>query len=395
MAKLGLKDLDFHGKRVFLRVDFNVPLDEESEIRDDTRIKAALPAINYLLEQKAKLTISSHLGRPGGQYDPKLSLKPVAKRLADYIPPEVLLAPDITGEEVAEMKRGLKENQVLLLENLRFHPGEKANDPSFAQQLAQDIDYYVNDAFGACHRAHASVVGITEYVEKSAAGFLVEKEVEYLGKAVHSPQKPYIAILGGAKVSDKIPVIENLLNKADDILIGGAMAFTFFKAMGNEVGRSRVEEDKTDLASSLLEKAKAKGVKIYLPEDHVVSTAIDPDAEAKIVDSFPLSADLMGLDIGPKTIQKYQEIIAKAQTIFWNGPLGVFEIEQFSQGTMKIAEAVAASPALSIIGGGDSVAAVYKAGVSEKISHISTGGGASLEYLAKETLPGLEALTEK
>jgi len=395
MAKLGLKDLDFHGKRVFLRVDFNVPLDEESEIRDDTRIKAALPAINYLLEQKAKLTISSHLGRPGGQYDPKLSLKPVAKRLADYIPPEVLLAPDITGEEVAEMKRGLKENQVLLLENLRFHPGEKANDPSFAQQLAQDIDYYVNDAFGACHRAHASVVGITEYVEKSAAGFLVEKEVEYLGKAVHSPQKPYIAILGGAKVSDKIPVIENLLNKADDILIGGAMAFTFFKAMGNEVGRSRVEEDKTDLASILLEKAKAKGVKIYLPEDHVVSTAIDPDAEAKIVDSFPLSADLMGLDIGPKTIQKYQEIIAKAQTIFWNGPLGVFEIEQFSQGTMKIAEAVAASPALSIIGGGDSVAAVYKAGVSEKISHISTGGGASLEYLAKETLPGLEALTEK
>jgi phosphoglycerate kinase len=395
MAKLGLKDLDFHRKRVFLRVDFNVPLDEESEIRDDTRIKAALPTINYLLEQKAKLTIASHLGRPGGQYDPKLSLKPVAERLSDYIPLEVLLAPDVIDDQVTKLKKELQENQVLLLENLRFHPGEKANDSSFAQQLAQDIDYYVNDAFGACHRAHASVVGITEHVEKSAAGFLVEKEVEYLGKAIHSPQKPYVAILGGAKVSDKIPVIENLLNKADDILIGGAMAYTFFKAIGNEVGRSRVEEDKTDLALSLLEKAKAKGVKIYLPEDHIVSTAINAEAEAETVDSFPFSTDLMGLDIGAKTIQKYQEIIAKARTIFWNGPMGVFEVEQFSQGTMKIAAAVAASPALSIIGGGDSVAAVYKAGVSDKISHISTGGGASLEFLAKETLPGLEALTEK
>ncbi|NIM90759.1 MAG: phosphoglycerate kinase [Candidatus Aminicenantes bacterium] len=395
MAKLRLKDLDLQGKRVFLRVDFNVPLEEELEIRDDTRIKAALPTLNYLLEQKTKLTISSHLGRPGGQYDPKLSLKPVAERLSDYISPEVLLAPDVIGDQVTKLKKALKESQVLLLENLRFNPGEKANDLSFAQELAQDIDYYVNDAFGACHRAHASVVGITEYVEKSAAGFLVEKEVEYLGKAVHSPQKPYVAILGGAKVSDKIPVIENLLNKADDILIGGAMAYTFFKAMGNEVGRSRVEEDKIALALSLLEKAQAQGIKIYLPEDHVVSTAIDNEAEAKTVDSFPFSAGLMGLDIGAKTIQKYQEIIAKAQTIFWNGPLGVFEIEQFSLGTMKIAAAVAASPALSIIGGGDSVAAVYKAGVSDKISHISTGGGASLEYLAKETLPGLEALTEK
>ncbi len=395
MAKLGLKDLDFQGKRVFLRVDFNVPLDEDSEIRDDSRIKAALPTINYLLEHRAKLTVASHLGRPGGQPDPKLSLKPVAERLSDYVSPEVLLAPEVIGDQVTKLKKELKENQILLLENLRFHPGEKANDPSFAQQLAQDIDYYVNDAFGACHRAHASVVGITEYVEKSAAGFLVEKEVEYLGKAVHSPQKPYVAILGGAKVSDKIPLIENLLNKADDILIGGAMAYTFFKAMGNEIGRSRVEEDKTDLALSLLEKAKAKGVKICLPEDHVVSTEIDTEAEAKTVDSFPFSADLMGLDIGAKTIRKYQEIIAKARTIFWNGPMGVFEVEQFSQGTMKIAAAVAASPALSIIGGGDSVAAVFKAGVSDKISHISTGGGASLEYLAKETLPGLEALTEK
>jgi len=395
VPKLSLKDLNYQGKRVFLRVDFNVPLNENAEIRDDTRIKAALPTIDHLIGEKAKLIITSHLGRPKGQYDPKLSLKPVGKRLSEYIDAEVFLAPDVIGEEVARLKRELRDNQVLLLENLRFHPGEKANDDSFAQQLAQDIDYYVNDAFGACHRAHASVVGITKYVEKAVAGFLVEKEIEYLNKAIYSPEKPYVAILGGVKVSDKIPIIENFLNKADDILIGGAMAYTFFKAMGNEVGRSLTEEDKVDLSLSLLEKAKAKGIGFYLPLDHVVSTAVEPEAVAKTVDSFPFSADLMGLDIGPKTIDKYRKIIDTAQTIFWNGPMGVFEIEQFSQGTVKIAEAVADSKALSIVGGGDSVAAVYKAGVSEKISHISTGGGASLEYLAKETLPGLKALTEK
>lgn len=395
MKKLTLKDLDFHGRGVFLRVDFNVPLDEKSRIRDDTRIKAALPTINYLLSQRVKLTIASHLGRPKGKYNPKLSLRPVARRLDEYIPQEVLLAPDVIGEEVGELKKNLTENQVLLLENLRFHPEEKANDSTFSKFLAQDIYYFVNDAFGACHRAHASIVGITKYVKKSAAGFLVEKEIENLTKAIHFPKKPYIAILGGAKVSDKIPVIDNLLNKADDVLIGGAMAYTFFKAMGYEVGRSLVEEDALDLASNLLDKAKTKGVNFYLPRDHVVSTAPDSDEEAETIDSFPFTPHLMGLDIGPKTVEKYREIINTAQTIFWNGPMGVFEIDKFSHGTVKIAEAVAHSKAFSIVGGGDSVAAVYMAGVNEKISHISTGGGASLEFLAKETLPGLEALTEK
>jgi len=389
------KDLDLRGKRVFLRVDFNVPLDEECKIRDDTRIKAALPTINYLLEQKAKVVVASHLGRPKGEYIPKFSLKPVAERLSELIPQEVILAPDVIGEEVLKLKKELKEDQALLLENLRFHKGETANDPSFAQLLAQEVDYYVNDAFGASHRSHASVVGIAQYVEKAVAGFLLEKEVDYLSKAVHSPSKPYVAILGGAKVSDKIPVIENLLNKADYILIGGAMAYTFFKAQGFEVGRSLVEEDKIELARLLLNRAQEEKVNFYLPSDHLVAADKDSDTEVKTVDSPPLPSDLMGLDIGPKTVDKYSEIIAKARTIFWNGPMGVFEIDKFSRGTMKIAEAVANSEALSIVGGGDSIAAVYKAGVSEKISHISTGGGASLEFIANETLPGIEVLSEK
>jgi len=389
------KDLDLRGKRVFLRVDFNVPLDEECKIRDDTRIKAALPTINYLLEQKAKVVVASHLGRPKGEYIPEFSLKPVAERLSELIPQEVILAPDVIGEEVLKLKKELREDQALLLENLRFHKGETANDPSFAQLLAQEVDYYVNDAFGASHRSHASVVGIAQYVEKAVAGFLLEKEVDYLSKAVHSPSKPYVAILGGAKVSDKIPVIENLLNKADYILIGGAMAYTFFKAQGFEVGRSLVEEDKIELARLLLNRAQEEKVNFYLPSDHLVAADKDSDTEVKTVDSPPLPSDLMGLDIGPKTVDKYSEIIAKARTIFWNGPMGVFEIDKFSRGTMKIAEAVANSEALSIVGGGDSIAAVYKAGVSEKISHISTGGGASLEFIANETLPGIEVLSEK
>ncbi len=392
---VSVKDLDLEGKKIFLRVDFNVPLDEEGNIRDDTRIKAVLPTIKYLLERKAKLVVASHLGRPKGKFDPKLSLKPVARRLSELIGQEVILAPDAIGDEVEKIKVQLDENKVILLENLRFHEGEKANDPEYARQLAQGIDYYVNDAFGACHRAHASVVGITHYVKKSAAGFLVEKEVNYLSKAVHSPQKPYIAILGGAKVSDKIPVMENLLNKSDAILIGGAMAYTFFRAQGFDVGRSLVEEDKKDLALKVIESAKEKGVDFYLPSDHVVAAEADPEARTQILDSFPIPSNLMGLDIGPKTVEKYTQTIAKAKTIFWNGPMGVFEIDKFAEGTMKIAEAVANSSALSIIGGGDSAAAVYKAGVSDKISHISTGGGASLEFIANETLPGIEALSEK
>lgn len=389
------KDLDLKEKIVFLRVDFNVPLDEEGKIRDDSRIKAALPTINYLIEQKARVVVASHLGRPQGEYIPEFSLKPVAERLSDLIPQNVILAPDVIGEEVLKLKKELKEDQTLLLENLRFHKGERANDPSFAQLLAQEVDYYVNDAFGASHRSHASVVGIVQYVEKSAAGFLLKKEVDYLSKAVHSPPKPYVAILGGAKVSDKIPVIENLLDKADSILIGGAMAYTFFKAQGYEVGRSLVEEDKIELARLLLDRAQEEKVNFYLPSDHLVAAEKDSGAEVKTLDSPPLPSDLMGLDIGPKTVEKYSEIIAKAKTIFWNGPMGVFEIDKFSQGTMKIAEALANSEALSIVGGGDTVAAVYKAGVSKKISHISTGGGALLEFMANKTLPGIEALSEK
>ncbi|NQT79906.1 MAG: phosphoglycerate kinase [Candidatus Aminicenantes bacterium] len=392
---LSLKDIDCQGKRVFLRVDFNVPLDEEGSIRDDTRIKAALPTINYLLEQKTKLIIASHLGRPKGKYNPKLSLKPVAKRLSELISLQVTLAPDVFGDEVTKLKRELKEGQVLLLENVRFHSEETENDSCFAQHLAQDVDYYVNDAFGACHRAHASVVAITQYVKKSVAGLLVKKEVDYLSKAVFSPEKPYTAILGGAKVSDKIPVIENLLKKADSILIGGAMAYTFFKAQGYEVGNSLVEEDKIDLARIILNRVNKEKVNFYLPSDHIVAAKAEPEEESRTADSFPLPSNLMGLDIGPDTIEKYSKIISESKTILWNGPMGVFEIDKFSNGTTKIAEAVAASEALSIIGGGDSVAAVYKAGVSEKISHISTGGGASLEFIANETLPGIEALTEE
>jgi phosphoglycerate kinase len=392
---ISVKDLDVKDKKVFLRVDFNVPLDEERNIRDDTRIKAALPTLNFLTGQGAMVIVASHLGRPKGQFKPEFSLKPVADRLSELISLEVVQAPDVIGEEVEEMKRKLSKEQVLLLENLRFYPGETDNDPDFAQKMAKGIDCYVNDAFGACHRAHASIVGIPQYVKKSAAGFLVSKEVEYLTKAIHSPEKPYVAILGGVKVSDKIPVIESLLNKADEILIGGAMAYTFFAAQGFDVGRSLVEEDKKDLALSLLDKAKSIGVHVLLPEDHIAATAKDPDAEAQTIDGFPIPSDLMALDIGPKTKEKYKQVITKAKTIFWNGPMGVFEIDQFATGTVTIAKAVANADAVSIVGGGDSVAAVYKAGVSDRISHISTGGGASLEYIANETLPGIDALKEK
>ncbi len=392
---LSLQDLDFKGKTVFLRVDFNVPLDENGNIRDDTRIKAALPTMNYLLGQKAKLIVASHLGRPKGKFDPRLSLKPVAKRLAELFPQKVILAPAVVGEEVSKLKKELGEGEVLLLENLRFNAEEEKNDPAFAKNLAQEVDYYVNDAFGSSHRAHASVVGITHYVKKSAAGYLLKKEVDYLSRAIHSPQKPYVAILGGAKVSDKIPVIESLLNKANSILVGGAMAYTFFRAQGLDVGRSLVEEEKIDLALRLLNQAKEKKVDFQLPSDHVVAAEKSQEAESRTVDSFPIPADSMALDIGPKTVEKYSGTVATAKTIFWNGPLGVFEIDKFAQGTMKIAQAVASSGATSIVGGGDSVAAVYKAGVSEKISHISTGGGASLEFIANETLPGIEALEGK
>ena len=392
---LQLKDLYLNRKTVFLRVDFNVPLDEEGQITDDTRIKAALPTLTYLLEQNSRVICASHLGRPKGQFNPKFRMKPVQQRLSQLITQDVLLAPDVIGEGVEEFKGNLSEGQVLLLENLRFYEGKKKNDPDFAQKLAKGIDYFVNDAFGACHRAHASIVGIPQYVKKSAAGLLVTEELEYLNHVVYSPQKPYTAILGGAKVSDKIPILENLLNKADNILIGGAMAYTFFAAMGHDVGRSLVEEDKKDLALQILNKAGDIGTDLQLPFDHIVATEIASGEKTKTLDGFPIPSDMMGLDIGPKTIKAYKSVISETKTILWNGPMGVFEIEEFSQGTVKIAEAVAESNALSVIGGGDSVSAVAKAGVSDRISHISTGGGAALEYIANETLPGIEALSEK
>jgi phosphoglycerate kinase len=387
-----VEELDVKGKRVFLRVDFNVPLTEQGEIRDDTRIRASLPTITYLLEHGAKLVIASHLGRPKGKVDPTMSLKPVAARLASLIPNKVAQAPEVVGTEVARLKKELKEGEVLLLENVRFTKAETDNDEAFAGQLAENIDVFVNDAFGSCHRAHASVVAIARFVKEKAAGYLLKKEVDYLRKAVHDPAKPYVAILGGAKVEDKIPVIENLLNKADDILIGGAMAYTFLKAQGKEVGKSLVEDDKLDIARTILKKAAEKKVNFLLPLDHVLAAAVNAGAETEVVESPPFPADKMGVDIGPKTITAYAKIIAGAKTIVWNGPLGIFEIDKFAKGTIGIAEAVAASGATSIVGGGDSIAAVRKAGVADKISHISTGGGASLEFLAYETLPGIEAL---
>jgi phosphoglycerate kinase len=387
-----LEDIQVAGRKVFLRVDFNVPLDDQGEIRDDTRIRASLPTVNYLIDRRARLVVCSHLGRPKGQFNPKLSLKPAAKRLAEFVGRDVLLAPGVIGDEVDNLKDSLGEGQVLLLENVRFQPEETANDAGFARKLAQGIDVYVNDAFGSCHRAHASVVAITQFIKEKAAGYLLQKEIEYLSRAVHSPLKPYVAILGGAKVSDKIPVIENLIGKADHVLIGGAMAYTFFKAQGFDVGKSLVEDDKMETALEILEKAKAPGIDLSLPIDHLLATSLDKEAKTEIASSFPFPAGWMAVDIGPKTIQKYVEPIGRARMIVWNGPLGVFEVEKFSEGTMKIAAAVAASNAVSIVGGGDSIAAVDKAGVSNKISHISTGGGASLEYLAYGTLPGIEAL---
>jgi phosphoglycerate kinase len=388
-----ITDLDVKGKRVFLRVDFNVPLDDKGAIRDDNRIRASLPTIAWLLDHGARLVIASHLGRPKGKFDPSMSLKPAAARLAELVPNhKVLMAPDVIGDEVAGMKRDLREGEALLLENVRFYKEEEKNDTEFARKLAEGIDIFVNDAFGSSHRAHASVVGIADDVPVKAAGFLMKKEVDYLKKAVHTPVKPYIAILGGAKVSDKIEIIESLIGKADHILIGGAMAYTFLKAQGLGVGKSLVEDDQLEVALVILDKARTKSVSFHLPQDHVLASAPEAGASIRVVESLPFPEDMMGVDIGPKTVAAYAAVIATAKTIFWNGPMGIFEIDAFAQGTIGVAKAVAASGAVSIVGGGDSVAAVKKAGLRDKISHISTGGGASLEYVAYETLPGITAL---
>jgi phosphoglycerate kinase len=397
MNKLSIRDLEMTGKRVFIRVDFNVPL-ENGRVSDDTRVRETLPTLRLAIERGARLVLASHLGRPKGKVDPKYSLAPVAARLRELLGKRVEFAPDCVGADAEAKSKTLKNGDVLLLENVRYHPQEEANDPEFSKQLAALCDeIFVCDAFGSAHRAHASVVGITKFVRQAAAGLLMEKELAYLGKAISNPERPFVSVLGGAKVSDKIEVVQNLMKLADAMLIGGAMAYTFLKSEGKPVGKSLVENDKLDLARGLLEEARKRNFKLLLPVDHVLAESPD-STMTKTTDIANTPDGWMGLDIGPRTVAQFGQEIAKARTIVWNGPLGMFEKPAFAQGTLGIAKAVAAatkSGATSIIGGGDSVAAVEQAGVADQISHISTGGGASLEFLAGEKLPGVEALTDK
>jgi phosphoglycerate kinase len=404
MPKLTIRDIDLTNKKLFIRVDFNVPLTEDgSTITDDTRIVATLPTIEYALRRKAKVILASHLGRPKGKPNMKYSLRPVVDRLRTLLGKElgedvnVAFAPDCIGEVAATMARQLESGQVLLLENLRFHAEEEANDPAFSKELALLADVYVNDAFGSAHRAHASTEGITHFLNPAVAGLLMEKEITYLGKALESPEKPFVAIIGGSKISGKIDVISNLLDKVDTLVIVGGMAYTFERALGVTTGKSLVEEDKIEMAKAALDKAKAKGVKLLLPVDNILADKFAADAKTQVWDcskNFP--AEWQGLDIGPKSIAAIEEVVSTARTIVWNGPAGVFEFPRFAVGTNAIAKAVAANrAATSIIGGGDSVSAINQAGVADQITHISTGGGASLEFLEGKKLPGVEALTDK
>jgi len=392
--KKTIRDTDVGGKKVLVRVDFNVPLDKSGHVSDDTRIRAALPTIRYLLDHRARVILASHLGRPKGTFNDKYSLKPVAERLEDLLGQEVALVDESVGELPRQAVQKLGEGQVLLLENVRFYPEEEKNDEKFARALAELADIFVNDAFGAAHRAHASTEGVAHLIP-GVAGFLMEKEIAMLGKALTKPDRPFVAIIGGAKVSDKIGVIGNLLGKVDTLIIGGGMANTFLKARGMDMGKSLLEGDKLDLARELLDRAAAAGVKLLLPVDLVVSRAADPEAEHKVVPVEEVPGDWMALDIGPKTAEIFGQEIREAGTVLWNGPMGVFEMAPFAEGTFKMARALAESRAVTIVGGGDSAAAVEKAGVAGRITHISTGGGASLEFLEGKQLPGVVALQDK
>ncbi|HEX2939230.1 MAG TPA: phosphoglycerate kinase [Ruminiclostridium sp.] len=393
--KKTIEDIDVNGKRVFARCDFNVPLDAQGNITDDKRIRESIRTIKYLMDHNAKVVLSSHLGRPKGEFNMKYSLAPVAKRLSELLGKEVIMAKDVIGEDAKAKAAALKDGQAMLLENVRFHKEEEKNDENFAKELASYADIFVNDAFGTAHRAHASTEGVSHFVPVSVCGYLIQKEIDVMGKALSDPKRPFIAILGGAKVSDKIGVINNLIEKVDTLIIGGGMAYTFMKTLGHQIGSSICEEDKLDLAKEMMEKAKNKGVKFLIPEDNRVGDKYDENCESKIVDSDEIPDGWMGLDIGPKTEKLFAEAIKGAGTVVWNGPMGVSEWEKFASGTRTIATAVANSGAISIIGGGDSAAAIEHLGFADKMTHISTGGGASLEFLEGKTLPGIACLNDK
>ena len=390
-----IEDVQLRGKRVIIRADYNVPLDDSLQITDDTRIRSTLPTINRAVDEGAKVILCSHLGRPKGRFDPKFSLAPVAKRLQRLLGKEVIFAPDCIGAAVEGLVAKMQPGDVMLLENLRFHPEEEKNDDGFSKALASLADVYINDAFGAAHRAHASTVGITKYIPEAAAGYLLKKEIEYLEGAVENPVRPFVAILGGAKVSGKIGVIENLGKKVDKVIIGGGMAFTFLKAMGLEIGQSLVENDMLDFAKGVQDHAFSSGVKFYLPVDCVVAASREPGAETKIVPIQEIPKGWYGLDIGPASVKLFSEAVQDAKTILWNGPMGMFEVDAFARGTLAMAHSVANAYALTIVGGGETALAIHRAGESESISFISTGGGAALELLEGKTLPGLAALPNR
>ena len=395
MKKIGIDQLDLKGKRVLIRVDFNVPLNESLQITDDTRIRASFPTITYAIEHGAKVILLSHLGRPKGKVVPEMSLKPASVRLSELLGKSVRMANDCIGEEVKSEIERMQEGEVLLLENCRFHKGDEENDEAFSRALAELADIYVNDAFGAAHRAHASTVGLTRFVPISAAGFLMQKEIEYIKDKIDNPERPFVAIIAGAKVSDKIGIIEHLMKKADAIIIAGAMSYTFLKAMGRKVGNSLVENDKLDLARDTLKKSLDEGIPLYLPIDHVIADKFANDANRRVVMRGRIPDGWEGMDIGPSTVELFKGVLEDAKTIVWNGPVGVFEFDNFAKGSNALAKILAESNAITIVGGGDCVAAVQKSGYTDKITHISTGGGAALEFMEGKVMPGIEALSDK